>query len=292
MTCTSPFRLQGKEGKIYLLPCGQCMACRVSRNREWAARLVHEKTLHKNSAFVTLTFRPEDIPPLDSLSKATLQKFLKRLRKSLGNRKIRYFACGEYGDKSNHAHYHLIIFGLSLSLDDKKLVEDAWPYGFVYLGNVTYSSCRYVTAYILKKITGEKEVGVYGERVPPFALMSKGLGKGYVLKNWAQFSQSDGIMTIDGKKFGLPRYYKNLMTWQDTDNGLIRKTYLDFDKQAIVDNAIKSAKAKLNEYKNRGLIDDTDLAYTTDKARQVEDNQRDLNLRAKIKLKADKKHSI
>lgn len=78
------------------------------------------------------------------------------------------------------------------------------------------------------------------------------------------------------------------MTWQDTDNGLIRKTYLDFDKQAIVDNAIKSAKAKLNEYKNRGLIDDTDLAYTTDKARQVEDNQRDLNLRAKIKLKADK----
>ena len=88
MTCTSPFKLQGKEGKIYLLPCGYCMSCRVARNREWAARLLHEKTNHKHSAFLTLTFAPENIPPLDSIQKDTLQKFLKRLRKSLEPRKF------------------------------------------------------------------------------------------------------------------------------------------------------------------------------------------------------------
>ena len=62
MTCTSPFKLQGKEGKVYLLPCGYCMSCRIARNREWAARLLHEKTNHKHSAFLTLTFAPENIP--------------------------------------------------------------------------------------------------------------------------------------------------------------------------------------------------------------------------------------
>ena len=140
MTCTSPFKLQGKEGIIHLLPCGYCMACRIAKNREWAARLLHEKTSFKSSAFLTLTYRPEAIPSNDSLSKDELQRFLKRLRKGLGTRKIRYFASGEYGDLNGHAHYHLIVFGLSLSLEDKAITEKAWPYGFVYFGSVTYSS--------------------------------------------------------------------------------------------------------------------------------------------------------
>ena len=198
MTCTSPFKLKGSEGQIHLLPCGNCMACRVARNREWAARLLHEKTQHKSSVFLTLTYAPEKIPPFDSLSKTELQKFMKRLRKNLGPRKIRYFACGEYGEKHGHAHYHLIVFGLSHTNSDKDCVKKAWPYGFTYFGSVTYSSCRYVTAYILKKITGDKATGEYGECEPPFALMSKGLGRKFVEKNYNQFKNADS-MTIDGK---------------------------------------------------------------------------------------------
>ena len=50
------------------------MSCRVARNREWAARLLHEKTNHKHSAFLTLTFAPENIPPLDSIQKRHFTK--------------------------------------------------------------------------------------------------------------------------------------------------------------------------------------------------------------------------
>lgn len=287
MTCTSPFKLQGKEGQIYLLPCGYCMACRIARNREWAARLLHEKTSYKHSCFLTLTFRSNDIPPLDSLSKETVQKFLKRLRKGLNGRKIKYFASGEYGDEHGHAHYHLIVFGLSLSLKDKAIVEKSWPYGFVYFGNVTYSSCRYVTAYILKKIVGKKAAEEYGERVPPFALMSKGLGKDFVLKNKMQFDSMQG-MTIDGKHFPLPRYYKNILTWQDTNEGLVQRSLLDIDKQAIVEKAIDQAKNKLKEYEERNLIDPDDRAYSIEQARKQENDQRNKNILAVNGLKKRK----
>ena len=47
----------------------------------------------------------------------------------------------------------------------------------------------------------------YGDRVPPFALMSKGLGKEFFLKNLDQFNQLQG-MTVDGHHVSLPKYYK------------------------------------------------------------------------------------
>jgi len=271
------------------------MACRIARNREWAARLLHEKSQHKSSVFLTLTFNPDSIPPLDSLSKDTLQKFLKRLRKGLNGRKIKYFACGEYGELHGHAHYHLIVFGLSLSLKDKALVEKVWSnpdtgasYGYVYFGTVTYSSCRYVTAYILKKITGKMAAEEYGDRVPPFALMSKGLGKSFIMKNKAQFDFQQG-MTIDGKHFPLPRYYTNLMTWQDTPDGLVQRSFLDIDKQAIIEKAIANAKDKLASYEQRGLIDPSDRAYSIEQARKQEDQQRASNILAKQNLSNSKK---
>ena len=43
-------------------------------------------------------------------------------------KKIRYFACGEYGDRTARPHYHAIVFGLSLSSDDKQMVKDSWPF--------------------------------------------------------------------------------------------------------------------------------------------------------------------
>ena len=44
-----------------------------------------------------------------TLSKDDLQKFFKRLRKNYG-KKVRYFACGEYGPKHYRPHYHLLFF--------------------------------------------------------------------------------------------------------------------------------------------------------------------------------------
>ena len=126
MQCTSPIRLyKGVNSLVYpdglVVPCGKCLSCRIAKRREWTMRLWHELPYHQSSIFLTLTYDDDNLPPNASLSKSDLQKFFKRLRKDLSyvDRKIKYFAAGEYGPKTNRPHYHAIVFGLSLQGDDK-----------------------------------------------------------------------------------------------------------------------------------------------------------------------------
>ena len=99
--------------------CGQCMPCRIRRRKEWETRLMLEWKTWNQGAFVTLTYSPEYLPDADqwkggNLIKSDLQKFMKRFRKyfneKYGDRKIRFFGCGEYGTQSKRAHFHILIF--------------------------------------------------------------------------------------------------------------------------------------------------------------------------------------
>jgi len=103
------------------LPCGQCIGCRISHSKQWAMRCVHEASLYDNNCFITLTYNPENLPPDCGLIKSDFQKFMKRLRKSYPSNKIRYYQCGEYGDKNNRPHYHALLFGFNF---------DDWVYLF------------------------------------------------------------------------------------------------------------------------------------------------------------------
>ena len=51
-----------------MLPCGRCVGCRMAKSKEWAIRCVHESSLHKSSAFVTLTYDDANIPINHSLA--------------------------------------------------------------------------------------------------------------------------------------------------------------------------------------------------------------------------------
>jgi hypothetical protein len=51
------------------------------------------------------------VPEDGSLNVAHFQKFMKRLRDRIKPLKIRFFHCGEYGDKTRRPHYHALIFG-------------------------------------------------------------------------------------------------------------------------------------------------------------------------------------
>lgn len=119
----------------YLVNCGQCMACRIRRKREWSLRLAHEAKFHHQSMFLTLTYNPENLPDDLSLDKSHVQLFIKRLRRAIErrypDRKIKYYAVGEYGEptqeekrlklsKIGRAHYHILIFGWSPCLPDPK----------------------------------------------------------------------------------------------------------------------------------------------------------------------------
>ena len=101
---------------------------------------------------------------------------------------FRYYAVGEYGDKFQRPHYHIILFGVSLEFEsDRLIVEDCWNKGFIKVGTVTEKSIYYVSKYSTKRFFGHKAYLEFDKkgRIPEFSLMSRrpGLGKEWYMKN-------------------------------------------------------------------------------------------------------------
>lgn len=170
MKCTSPYIVQHSEFQHSEYPCGRCLACRQLRARDWAQRIKYElEDKTKMGDFVTLTFDDQRSDPLERmyLSKPTLQKFIKRVRK---DHKVSYYACGEYGEKFGRAHYHLLMMRSRTSEID---YTKYWTKGNVDVGSVTEASIAYCTGYILKK--NPVPVGIPADAVP-FHLWSRGIG--------------------------------------------------------------------------------------------------------------------
>lgn len=218
MDCLNPYLLEDYGIKV---PCGHCIHCRIARAREWATRIVHESfTSEYGSVFLTLTYAPEFYPKDESISKRELQLFFKRLRRSFDDRKIRYYACGEYGDL-RRAHYHACVFNIGFAELQPYIVyrkkgvpyytsdriNEIWGLGFTVVGLVTYDSGRYVADYVQKKYNGLRALLCYGKKEVPFQLQSKGLGYDFLSKNADQIKANMNI-TIQGRNCGLPRYYK------------------------------------------------------------------------------------
>lgn len=213
------------------LPCGQCIGCRLERSRQWAMRLVHEKRMHERSAFLTLTYDNEHLPPGGSLVVRDFQLFMKRLRKHAGIDRVRFFACGEYGDLNARPHYHAILFGYDFVADQRlftrnsrgepiytsEVLRELWPMGFNAIGEVTFQSAAYVARYVVKKVTGERAAdhycvvdgdGVAFDRVPEFTLMSRrpGIGSSYYEKFGERVRQRDTVV-VNGREVPPPRFY-------------------------------------------------------------------------------------
>lgn len=122
-----------------IVPCGNCINCRLRYSRQWADRLMFEAQMHENAWFVTLTYNDFWLPtsyytdentgeliPSYSLWKRDWQLFMKRLRKAVSTKyhpqELSFYMCGEYGPKTYRPHYHAIIFGLKL--DDEDLYNE------------------------------------------------------------------------------------------------------------------------------------------------------------------------
>lgn len=213
------------------LPCGQCIGCRLERSRQWAVRCVHEAQMHENNCFITLTYDNDHLPNPPTLILDHFQKFMKRLRFHT-NKKIRFYHCGEYGDKNRRPHYHAIIFGHDF--DDKKLwqtrkeiklytseiLEGLWQKGFATVGDATFDSAAYCARYIMKKQTGkgsEKHyehicptTGEITQLKPEYTTMSRrpGIGKPWLDKYQTDVYPSDEVI-INGKITKPPKFYDN-----------------------------------------------------------------------------------
>jgi len=226
------------------LPCGRCVGCRLDRSRQWAIRCMHEAQLHQDNDYITLTYNTESLPDHRSLKKNHFQRFMKRLRRQLVDKKVRYYMCGEYGEALGRPHYHALLFGYTFP--DKKLhkvlrgnplyvsemLDRTWGLGHCYIGAVTFKSAAYVARYIMKKQTGDaaerhytrvdEETGEVHPIIPEYNAMSlrPGIGADWFEEYYPDVFPDDFVV-MDGKQHKTPRYYDKLYKRREGEDALL-----------------------------------------------------------------------
>lgn len=241
------------EGSSFCVPCGRCIGCRIDRSRQWAMRCLHEAKCHGANCFITLTYDQQNVPVDYSVKLRDWQHFMKRLRHS-SSEKIRFFACGEYGDQNLRPHYHALLFNYDFT--DKKYfttrngnriyksttLDEIWGKSSLNeIGDVTFKSAAYCARYVMKKINGDRADDHYTRvspidgnvyRVDPeFAVMSRRPGLG---ADWFAQYQSDAFevsnvevngrkfvrdvqdfIVVDGRRVVPPRFYTDKLSEED-----------------------------------------------------------------------------
>jgi len=212
--------LRSKFGSsLLLLPCGSCLACKVTKAKDWAVRSVLEMQYHQSSVFLTLTYDDDHLPKSSSIVKSHLQEFFKHLRN--WRLKFRYLACVERGETTNRLHAHVIMFGIDFSQlrdieewskgsDGDKLyhsswLDQRWKYGRVIIGQATYESVSYVARYTTKKV-GDDDSFILASNRP-------GLGLPYLIDNLDIVLKTDKVYGNFGNVHfaPLPRYFNSYL---------------------------------------------------------------------------------
>lgn len=207
--------------------------------KDWAVRCYHEAQTHTYNCVLTLTYDEENLPNI-SLNKEDIVNFVKRLRSfihrsnelknkhpHLFKQKISYLYCGEYGEKLNRPHFHIIIFGFDFP--DKKYLKDSksgdemftsdmlknlWPYGFHTIGKMSMASAMYCASYITKYVSNAEKEDIYTDKTtgemkqPEFGHASRrpALGLNWLLEFNPEVVTHNSII-IANQRYRIPRYY-------------------------------------------------------------------------------------
>lgn len=214
---------------------------------------MQQEKISSSANFITLTYDTKHVPITSngfmSLSRGTqshLTHFFKRLRKASTD-KISYYAAGEYSPAPKYRpHYHAIIF--NARVED---IETAWWYGKIHNGEVTGASVGYTLKYICKP--SRIPIHRNDDRIPEFAVMSKGIGLSYLSQNVQEFHKAllldrCYLPLTDGRKIKMPRYYKDKL-YTDSERERIKLAFAEkFDKKRL--------QIELNEPKFRKIRND------------------------------------
>ncbi|UDN67595.1 replication initiator protein [robinz microvirus RP_62] len=264
------------------IPCNNCMGCKLEKARQWSVRMMHESKFWPQNSFITLTYDDQNVPQDFGLDLRHLQLFFKRLRKRLDQR-IRFFACGEYGDENGRPHYHAVVFNydppdkLKHSVNEhgdinysSEALSGLWTHGFATTADVTHASCSYVARYVTKKIKSGDRFGAeryyrlspvdgaFHSVRPEFAVMSRrpGIGDEYVKQFKSDFYPS-GFIVVNGVKQAPPKYYLSKLTEEERHTLQLKNIARNatrrpektmerrLAKAAVRDNRIKNLKRKL-----------------------------------------------
>ena len=256
-----------------VIPCRNCIGCRQRKRLDWTLRGVHELQTSGKAAFITLTYDDDHLPADKCISIEVLQKFFKRLRKQLGSAvKIRYYACGEYGEQSDRPHYHAIIYGWDFpdrevvgiskaghQYFSSPLLSKVWKFGYNVVAEVNLSTIAYVAKYTMKKITGDaadehysridETTGEVYRLTPEFQLASRNpaIGRTFFEKYEADIFPADEVVH-EGRAYPVPEYYNKLLgltnpeveeqvKFQRNWNRVFKHTYKNLDELSRVEEA-------------------------------------------------------
>lgn len=254
---------EGDPDRPIMIPCNQCIGCRLEYSRQWAVRMMHEKQLHEDACFITLTYDDENLPYPPTVRVDHFQKFMKRLRKDVQT-PLRYFHCGEYGDEGNRPHYHLALFGYEPpdrvlfscknqnSLYTSESLSNIWGLGFVSFGALTFDSAAYIARYVTKKVNGDLAKQIYefedpqtGEVFPlrpPYCSMSRrpGLGGEWFKQFSADVTRRDIVVNAEGVPQKPPGFYDRLL--EHSDPRAAAATKRERKKRALANRADNTSR--------------------------------------------------
>ncbi len=227
----------GEAAECFLVPCGQCIGCRLEHSRQWANRCMLEALDYPEQElwWLTLTYDedhcPRNVDGAGTLEKTDLQLFIKRLRRHMEYTEniygIRFYACGEYGSQTWRPHYHVCLFGLPLKdaeisgknfrgdfFYNSEMLNKLWQNGFIQTSKLTWETCAYTARYCLKKWhVNTKEQYEKLKIAPEYTVMSRrpGISGGYYSQHMPDIYEYDSIVlpAVHGKPMDIrpPRYY-------------------------------------------------------------------------------------
>jgi len=247
-----------------------------------------EAAQYDDNSFVTLTYNDDNLPADSSVSPRELTLFIKRLRKECdlkGYGRIRYFGCGEYGEKSGRPHYHLALFNYGPCLRGRTeahrasccvrcdIIARAWGQGKIDVGQLEQSSAAYVAGYVTKKWTSAKRLD---ERHPEFARMSlrPGIGLGMAHEIASHLLQHK----VDERMIDVPLSLQHGRAQWPLGRYLRRKlrTYIGRDANAPLES-LSEAAAEMQDVR--------ETAWNTKASVQAEVLKRSLGKRRQIEAR-------
>lgn len=231
----------------YFIDCQKCEGCKQRARQDWAIRMIHESKEHDRNCFLTITYDDEHLPEKIILN--DLKNFIKRMRYK-SDREIRYYACGEYGEKTRRPHYHAVIFNedflssryhytVSDSMYGNKELEQIWGKGRITISEFNPARAFYTAGYIAKKLNDPDTFAMQSRRPP--------LGRKWVQKHYDDLRRLKGVF-IDGQKYPVPRVYLNWLKGTEAYYEIAEA--LNEEIRALPDNQLKAKKLHFKAKEN------------------------------------------
>lgn len=258
--CKKPRRLPNPRGAGFIfVPCGKCEECDVQKSLQWTYRIILESKNYakEDISFITLTYDNEHCD--GKLHKRDAQLFMKRLRKFLEPKKVRFILVGEYGARGKRPHMHALIFGHNFAkqLFYEKLgikyyrsfeLEKLWKNGYSLLTEYDDATAIYLTKYMQKSLIKY----LNRKRIPkesyPFMLQSRkpAIGYGYI-ENLTFDDIKDDKIYMNGHYIKYPRIFLDKLESRGVDveplrNARIKRCVIeDLDELIFYEKKYKNA---------------------------------------------------